>query len=762
MNSTFEIAKSLAITITNELKQLVSLAEEKGIDVEREKGTIWFAEQFVVFAQWDEDHIDVNQRMFTTIPEYAPFGKTPDDLANELGAFQLNEVIDMVKESIEELQKVMDGAITRLPVRMFDWSKVEMKDGNFYCEDKPVFLHDYNQKSIDEVGFQPNHHNPYLGNMGKAGERLSLKALADADGTLDESMSDAFNPVNDNIGMLMINHYPPEWMKDESYFDGVSYFTKYDIYRPEMRAYWEKIFATYMPKFQDQSYFKLGYCLANEPHWCLEKDFWAVIKKHNGDPGMSELGYQALANHLEKIYKTLEAMNQNWESDYESFLDASKQVVPLETAKHRKKNIWYDICKYNMDETTEWFKFLNDTIKKYNPDALTHVKIMPDFFVEENSFHGLNFEDLTELTDMVSDDAKINKFAFKRERDTEWSNTYAYYWKELMTYDFMSSVSNSAHINSECHALSTVRHRDLYMKPSYVRSTYWLMTLLGMDANITWFWARKADGAILDSLFGYQIDGAMYEAYPATVCQQPRVANELSRTMMELNTFSEEIVRMQKQKKPIRIFYSETSAILEDEFINDQYQIYQTLFFNGLPTGFATQKIIEKQDHQLWDVVVVYKVPHVTDGEFATIQSYLADGGVVVMDQESLKYNEYRQLRTIKLKEGNGTLIVMDGTDKDLAERAYEYVNTKIFPPIICEEENGLEQRTTLWRVFHNHDFRFIMSLNNMGKNTSTIKLNTIRGKKVVSVTNLLTGQLMEPKFVMESEEVLMLAIILE
>lgn len=54
---------------------------------------------------------------------------------------------------------------------------------------------------------------------------------------------------------------------------------------------------------------------------------------------------------------------------------------------------------------------------------------------------------------------------------------------------------------------------------------------------------------------------ALGEAYAASVAQQPRVANQVYQTMTDINTFASEVTEIQEQKKPIRIFYSETSAI---------------------------------------------------------------------------------------------------------------------------------------------------------------------------------------------------------
>ena len=128
---------------------------------------------------------------------------------------------------------------------------------------------------------------------------------------------------------------------------------------------------------------------------------------------------------------------------------------------------------------------------------------MPDLWVESNRTHGIDLEAMTDMTGMIGNDAKIRGKNFKAGSDESWSDSYAYYWKEMMSYDFMSSVSpNKSNINTESHFLSTTQFRDLYMTPEYVNSTYWLATLLGMDANLTWFWGREPDGSVESRLIG--------------------------------------------------------------------------------------------------------------------------------------------------------------------------------------------------------------------------------------------------------------------
>lgn len=65
--------------------------------------------------------------------------------------------------------------------------------------------------------------------------------------------------------------------------------------------------------------------------------------------------------------------------------------------------------------------------------------------------------------------------------------------------------------------------------------------------------------------------------------------------MMDLNAFSSEIAAMQSLKQPIRLFYSKTSVINKWFHMQNLFDLYRKMYFNGVPLGFATEDIINSQ-----------------------------------------------------------------------------------------------------------------------------------------------------------------------
>lgn len=540
----------------DELSGFISEMEEKGMDAEREKASLWFAEQYQSFANWDEQNWALNEKMFATIT-YHPNGKTSGDLASDLPEFERSEICLMLEDSIADAKAVLDGSLVRKDTNMFDWTNVEHIEGNFVSEGRPVFIHDYFSKPLDITNDNTDMFNAYLGALDKP-VAISANLITDKEGTVNQTLVDNITKrPADNVGYMMLWHSDlPKFITEDTeinsgLWDGKSNFTAYDINNPVVRDLWEKSLAAIIPQVAGEKYTTLGYCISNEPHWFLDQSHWGVIKNADGTLGFSDYAHEEFVKWLTEKYGDVKAMNENWATEFASFSEATRGVVPLDATKYRGTAVWYDVCTFNMDRAYEWLSFLNDTLVKYDPDGKTHLKIMPDLFIQENRTHGVNLEDLTAMTGIIGNDAKTRKVNFKTTGDSDaWTENFAYMWDEIgFAYDFMASVSpDKAHVNSEGHFLSTAAYRDLYMTPEYVRSTFWFATIMGMDASMNWFWGRNPDGSIENRLQVTDNPGLL-QSYPASTAQQPRVANELSATMMDLNAYSEEIVQFQERKE---------------------------------------------------------------------------------------------------------------------------------------------------------------------------------------------------------------------
>ncbi|WP_299556503.1 hypothetical protein [Seonamhaeicola sp.] len=754
------------------LESLMKEASSESLDVAREETILWFSKEFLKFANWDESHKDEIEKLFGY---YDPYASEKTKYAEELPDFERKKVIEILDVGIGNLKKVLDGSIKRRPVNKIDWANIEVGDNMLLSHGKPVFLFDYFSKSVGVPLTDKNVYNDHLGAIFHGGstlyeaneDRAINPYILKEDGTFDEEKLKLITDIPDtSVGfMILWNMGMPDWILKQEPEAAMSrsLFTGFDVDNPLMREVWSKVIKKSGELTKDKKVTQLGYILSNEPHWFSEKGNWRhEFKEMNA---ISSYTLNKFRDWLSIKYNgDINDLNENWKMSFNDF-SAVEIEIPIDSST-RGTPIWYDWCRYNMDRGTDWFTFLQRELLSSNPDADTHIKVMPKIITEHQRSHGIDLEALIDLTTMIGDDAKTKarRDLIKNERE-KWEDKYIYYWEELaFSYDFMESVApGKIHVNSEAHFLSTWTWRDLDTAPEYVRSCYWLATLHGMDTSISWFWARDPDGSPEDRLEGDLnfFDPALAGSYAASANMQPQVVNEVAQVYMDMNSVSEEIIALRKQRRPVRFFYSETSYINREEQIAEQSELFESMYFEGIPLGFATEKIIKKQDHNNWDAILVYKTEYVTDSEFSTLQKYLDDGGTIILDNEnSLSKNEYGQLRNKSLQETEGTLVIMDD-DASISE-----VKTKVLgvvsnslPEIVLKESNGTPYKGCTWRVVENENGGYIVNILNVGKNDAKLNIGLKNGK-IINVTNIMTGESLGPDFELKPNGILLLEII--
>lgn len=758
-----------ALSKISKLESLMKKAQNKKIDVTREETTLWFANEFLKFANWDEVHKEDVEKLFGY---YGPFKEDKTKYAEELPDFERNKVIEIVDKGINDLEQLIAGKRTRRAVSKVDWENIEVAKDMFLSHGKPVFLYDYFSKTVGKQLTNKSVYNDHLGNIYHGGQRLYdvnmdraiNPYILNEDGTFNEKIELITEIPDTNVGFLILwNMGMPDWVHKQApeLEKGRSLFTGFDIDNPTARKVWSDVIQKAGVLTKGKKVTQMGYILSNEPHWYSEKNHWTARFKE-----MTEMSSHTLAklrNWLKVRYKgNIKALNKNWESSFKNFASVTIEI-PIDRAK-RGTPIWYDWCRYNMDRSIDWFTYLQGELRKTNPDADTSIKIMPNMFTENARSHGIDTEALTDLTSMIGNDAKMRERDVRSKKPEEWEERYSYFWEEMsVAYDFMESVSpNKIHFNSESHFLSASWWRKLNTSADYVRSTTWLATLHGMDAQLAWFWARDPDGSPEDRLEGELnfFDPALAGSIAGSVNQQPHVANEYTQVMMDLNSFSEEIFALRKQRRPIRLFHSETSAINKKFHMKQQFHMYEALYFEGFPVGYATENIIKKQDNSTWDAIVVYKTAYATDAEFDALQSYLNQGGTVIVDSEnSLSQNEYGQKRKKSLSKGKGKLIVVgkNASVEEIQKIALENI-TASSQEIVLKEDNGTHHKGCIWRAAKNDKGGYIVNILNVGKNDATLNLTFKNGEKA-NVTNMMNGQKLEGDFELKSNKVLLLEI---
>ncbi len=734
--------ESMAREKIEQLQQLMKEAEAKGLDTQREECAVWMADAFLGYAAWDEQNIDLNTYQYAT---WASFKDNAKQLAEELPEFERAEVEKMLDTAIEELTAVMSGEVLRPTPAPTDWHGIKAEGDSFMSYGTPTFVNMNNR-------FPKETASPYNGLIDRAG--LGLDMTNDKGEVSKEVIKAQKKRAKSYSGDVFLGHgVPPQWMreKDPTVMDGARLFVRYDIDNPLIRSTWERVIKTIVPYYAEHPSSNYGYLLANEPHWLMMKNQWAAGT-------LSEHGFAKFRKWLENKHQSIARLNELWGTSFASFEDVEVEV-PFEGELYGTPMI-YDLSRFNEDRVVEWFTFLADNIRKYDSDAKIHIKVMPNLFSMDRRDTGLDFERLTELSDIIGNDAAIQGRSVNSKFPEEWETNYAFEWDEVgYTYDFMHSVSpDKSNLNSESHYLSTVHFRDRELSKEYTRASYWFATMQGMDVSFSWFWARSADGAIHPSLRAgvSQSDNAMAKAYVASLCQQPRVTNEIAKTYMDMNCFGEELTAIQRLRRPIRIYYSEHTALNRMDYVEHQKQLHRDLFFEGAPVGFATESIIKKQDNSAWDVILVKGTQFVEQSEIEALQSYLDRGGVVIIDNISLKMNEYGEPQSKSLRASKGQLIRC-ATDEQFVARGLSIAEESgSMPSLVVTERNNCPSKGCVWRVV-SKDGKDVVSIVNIGASEATVSLSRRDGAALGTMTNMLTGEKIMNGFKMKPYDVLMI-----
>ncbi|WP_109831198.1 T9SS type A sorting domain-containing protein [Reichenbachiella versicolor] len=720
-----------ATTSIEEYKLLIEEAQLQGIDVLRDRLTIRTAEVFLEFAAYDQDNVSKNEIDFSIVQ---PYKDNASEMANLLPDWERQNVINMLESGIKELQAVIKGEVVRKTTPNVDWHQAFLDGDQITYQGRPVFLADWTWKpSIDKLKEFHGQQDGYF---------LPLSVVNNKSGKITPWVLNNLSSKPDgSLGFVFFNHRSvPDWAKleygDQFEIRNSARYTEYDIDHPGAREMMGFLIDGTVPDMIGKKYRELGYMLCNEPHFYTTK---TGSKLDWASSIVSTFTIDKFKNWLSTQHETIADLNLLWGTSFSSFDDVTIEI-PIDRSNIGKP-MWYDWVLFNQYRVTNWYQFIKDRILSHDPEGLVHLKVMPNLWTENTRGHGIDMEALTRMSGIIGNDAgALYNHMFKTE---EWMDHYAFDWREMsMGHDFYKSISpQKIMYNTEAHYLSTVRSRDLYQNPKYSRATYWLAHTQGMTASQTWYWSRREDGSPRND---------KDKGYAGSNNQQPWVTNEVHKTIMDLNSFSEEIMAYQRQRKPIRIYYTKASAINKAKHMDDLFELYEDLFFEGIPLGFATQGILENENQADWDVILVYKTEYATRADIEVLQKYIDKGGKVILDGESLKKDEYGRSRSNSIIGASN----VNGRDA-VKSSALQIVEEKgLTPKVLLKETNSIGVSGCTWKIIENGQGKYVVSIVNLGKTEAEIDLTIKDAINGTQIINMLDGTSIPKTFSMKPYDV--------
>lgn len=156
--------------------------------------------------------------------------------------------------------------------------------------------------------------------------------------------------------------------------------------------------------------------------------------------------------------------------------------------------------------------------------------------------------------------------------------------------------------------------------------------------------------------------------------------------------------------------------------MDDVFELYESVYFEGVPIGFATENILNKQDNTDLEAVLIYKTEYVKQSELDAVQGYLDRGGIVIVDSSSLHMDEYGNPLG-QLTESNGTLTVLDQVSGMKTTAMQVVADRGMLPEVAVTEINGIGVKGCAWKCVKNAEGKNVLSVVNLGKTDATLTI---------------------------------------
>ncbi|MFR9624076.1 MAG: beta-galactosidase, partial [Rikenellaceae bacterium] len=91
--------------------------------------------------------------------------------------------------------------------------------------------------------------------------------------------------------------------------------------------------------------------------------------------GVSSYTMANFKEWLEQRHCDIKVLNELWGTSFASFADVEITIPIAKTDLYTAKG--YDWRLFNKYRVTDWFTFLSNSVKSYDPDANIHIKMVP-------------------------------------------------------------------------------------------------------------------------------------------------------------------------------------------------------------------------------------------------------------------------------------------------------------------------------------------------------------------------------------------------
>ncbi len=316
---------------------------------------------------------------------------------------------------------------------------------------------------------------------------------------------------------------------------------------------------------------------------------------------------------MRKLYRNdISLLNKRWRSDYKAFDDI--QLIKWPDPNNYAP--WYDFQCFRDDLLFDFFKFLHDNTRSLRPDLPTHVKFMSP------SLASFDLERFQEPYEIIGRDGNSS------DRDNIYIDL------------FRSIAHDKPVVDTEVHIW--------YGGDAVVNKVAWKLALHGLADGNWWCW--HSNPRFSDSI------------------KNAQSMNALVMSGLDIRRlFADYIYPSVEKKTPFATFFPTICERRTDvKIVRMRSEICGAEYSLGYRPDFVTERTIGRGALVGRKYLFAGESMYVKDETFATIRSWVQDGGTLLTVRNGFNSNEYGDLR-------DTSSLIPSGSGKSYGEGLAEY-----------------------------------------------------------------------------------------
>lgn len=540
---------------------------------------------------------------------------------------------------------------------------------------------------------------------------------------LKKRLESVMKPAKENgifVCLLLSPHYFPEWMLEKDpglKIKGGYGFIRYEFLKPEakrlLKVYLEAVTAC----LRESPWLSClhSICISNEPvfHCSLGNEFIRT----------------SFFAWLEKKYRTIDALNRQWDTASRTFPDAAGTEEPK--LEKEKTGRFYDFHLFAQEEFAGWHRWMAEIVKSGLPEIPLHSKFMLHETLNYGNYAGFNVnpERWSEIMDLNGND---NFFTYAGG-SADWI-------KAAYGYAQQQSFKKVRIVNSENHI---IQDRDMTPKPyGFLYTALFQQYVYGMEASAIWVWENY-----------YYDHAAAGGQFTGDIYRRPLETFAAVSAGMDAMRLAPEIKAFFDADPKVCLLYSNASMLLDPESIPESQAIFKMLSFTGRKIGFISEKQLQEGKLGKTKILVLAETPYLEPETMAALAQSSHRLAVVTVNRCCLFDPYGKPLDTA----GFRPAAALNGAERD---RLPSFINRELGAlPYVLTSNDGLTDIN--WELVPDAGGSWLLNAVNYGVTPRKLTLRTSGGKPFKAV-DLISGRVWQNDFELSPLQPILLRIIEE